>query len=211
LIEFKYMKNVVIKAVIFDFGGVIRASFGESWTKDIANAYNVSEKLLLPKMQFPREFFRKGIINENQFWEQLSLELNKPIPKNKNDLWRRGYEKDFYIYPEMINFVKKIKKQNFKTAILSNTIQPYVEIIRKHKGYEEFDVVVLSCEAGLQKPEQDIYLLTTNRLKVGPEECVFIDDLNENLGPAKELGMQVVLAQNPKQVIDDVSYIIKLK
>ncbi len=204
------MKNF-IKAVIFDFGGVIKAPSRGFWIKDMADTYEVLEELLFQKIQSPLEFFRKGIINENQFWEQLSLELNKPIPENKNDLWKRGYEKDFYIYPEMIDFVKKIKKQNLKTAILSNTIQPHIEIIRNHKGYEEFDIVILSCEVGLQKPEQDIYLLTADRLKVEPKECVFIDDLNKNLRPAKELGMQVVLGKNPKQIINDVSCVIGLK
>ena len=199
----------MIKAVIFDFGGVVKKP-GNSCSRDIANTYGVSKKMLIQKMKFSLELFRKGLINESCFWKKLSFDLNKPIPKNKNYLWRKGYKKGFYIYPSIISLVKKLKTRGIKTALLSNIINPHVEIISKKGGYKEFDVVVLSCNEGLQKPEPEIYLLTAQRLGLKPKDCIFIDNKKENLKTAKKLRIKTVLAKGPRQVINDISKIIKL-
>jgi len=197
----------MIKAVIFDFGGVIKKSSTSS-VRDIAAVYGISKKILFQKMRRFLELFRKGLISENQFWKELSSDLNKPMPKNKNYLWRRRYEKSYYIYPSILNFAKKLKAKGIKTAILSNTISPHVEIISKKGGYKGFDVVVLSCNEGLQKPESEIYFLTVKKLNIKPKDCIFIDNKKQNLRPAKKLGMQTVLATNPRQIINEVSKII---
>jgi epoxide hydrolase-like predicted phosphatase len=55
-----------------------------------------------------------------------------------------------------------------------------------------FDVVVISDEVGLRKPEPEIYELTAAKLGVRPEECVFVDDTKRNLVTAEELGMATV-------------------
>lgn len=196
----------MIKAVIFDYGGVVRLS--HSCWEMIAAAYSISVETLTEKAQPFLTLFSKGLITENQFWKQLSSRLKKPIPENKKDLWRKSYEKNFRLSSEIIHFVKELKRQGIKTAVLSNTIKPHVEIATRHKGYRDFDVVILSCEVNLQKPEKEIYLLTVKQLRVNPKKCIFIDDKKEYLAPAEELGMKTILAKNPKQVIDDISRIV---
>jgi len=104
----------MIKAIIFDFGGVVKRG-GNSCVRDIASAYKLPQKTLFQKMKPSLELFRKGFINENQFWKQLSFTLNKPVPKNKSLLWRKGYEKSFYIYPSIISFVKRLKAKPMKS------------------------------------------------------------------------------------------------
>ena len=199
----------MIKAVIFDYGGVVLKSPYSSM-ESIAIAYGTSTKIVIQKMQPSLKLFQKGIINENQFWKRLSSVLKKTVPKNKEDLWRKGFEETFYIYPEIISFVQKLKARGIKTAVLSNTIKPHTDTIIKHDGYKDFDIVILSREVNLRKPDSEIYLLTIKQLGTKPEECVFIDDKDENLRPAKKLGMKTILAKNPKQVINDVSRIIGL-
>ena len=110
----------------------------------------------------------------------------------------------------MIRFVKKIRSKGIKTAVLSNTIESHLRVIRNPLGYKAFDVVISSCRVGARKPEIKIYKILLKKLKAKAKECIFIDDLNENLKPAKKLGMKVVLAKNPKQIIKDVSKILRL-
>ena len=198
----------MIKAVIFDYGGVVRPPL-KGWLNDIANAYGLPVKKIKEATKPLLELFGGGMITENQFWKQLSSVLNKPIPKNKKELLRKSYKEAFHLYAEIIILVKEIKKKGLKTAILSNTIKPHVEIAKSKKGYEDFDVVVLSCEVKLRKPEPAIYLIVVKKLGVKPTECIFIDDKEENLVPAKKLGMTVISAKNPKQVTKAVSKIIK--
>jgi putative hydrolase of the HAD superfamily len=58
---------------------------------------------------------------------------------------------------------------------------------------ELFDVLVISGELGIRKPQPEIYALAVERLGVPAERCVFVDDLPGNLKPAAALGMATVL------------------
>lgn len=203
----------MIKAVIFDYEGVIKVAHPLSI--DIGTVYNAIYKTPVEEAQKIKEltapFFsllQRGLINEEKFWGKTSEELKKPTPKNASKISRELYEKSFSFHSEMVDFVKRLKEKGLKTAVLSNVVEFQAEIIKKHNGYSGFDVVVLSYEEKLEKPEPDIYLLVIKRLGVKPEECIFIDDKEKNLTPAKNLGMKIVLAKNSNQTIKDVYSII---
>ena len=201
----------MIKAVIFDYGGVMKSSHPLSM--DIATIYNISVEEVEKVKKITTPFFsllQRGLINEQEFWQKFSDAIKKPIPQNYKELLREIYEKTLVLFPEMIEFVKKLKDKGIKTAVLSNITKFQAEIIRKNNGYKEFDVLVLSYEEKLEKPELNIYLSVIKKLGVEPEECVFIDDKEKNLVPAKSLGMKTVLAKNSGQIIKDVFSIINL-
>jgi putative hydrolase of the HAD superfamily len=196
----------MIKAVIFDYGGVIGQ--GYSWKDDIALAYDLKQEEVNPKMDLLMGDFRDGAITESEFWKKLSDSLGKSVPENASRLWRADYEKSFAEHEEVLDFVKELKSKGIKTAILSNTIIPHLEIMKQHNTLADFNVTVFSCEAGMSKPDPRIYMFTAEKLGAGPEECIFIDDLEKNLAPAKELGMEVILAQSPAQIIEAVKGIL---
>jgi len=60
------------------------------------------------------------------------------------------------------------------------------------------------------KPELAIYRLTLKKLEVNPEESIFVDNKEVNLIPARELGMQTILFQNPEQLKNDLQKILKM-
>jgi epoxide hydrolase-like predicted phosphatase len=199
----------MIKAVIFDYGGVI-LKMSSSWryANFLSRFYNLPKSIIKKKASPSLALLQKGIISENEFWERISSALRRPVPKNKGDAWRKCLQNDFHIYPEMTRFVKKIRSKGFKTAVLSNTIESHLGVIRNPLAHKDFDVEIFSCRVGARKPELKIYKILLKKLKVKPEECIFIDDLNENLKPAKKLGMRVILAKNPKQIIHNVQKIL---
>ena len=55
------------------------------------------------------------------------------------------------------------------------------------------DWTFVSCRTGLRKPEPQAYLSAAKSLGVAPAQCVFIDDRQENVRPAEELGMRGIL------------------
>ena len=57
---------------------------------------------------------------------------------------------------------------------------------------ELFDGVVISGDEGFRKPDPRMYELGAERINVAPGDCIFVDDLEFNLDPARELGMAVV-------------------
>ena len=58
------------------------------------------------------------------------------------------------------------------------------------------DLLVVSAEEGVQKPEPAIYERTAERLGVAPHECVFVDDVEANVEGAEQVGMAGVLHRN---------------
>jgi len=179
---------------------------------DIATIYNISEEAVSEAKKRTAPFFsllQKGLITDKDFLEEVSKALNKASPKNCTEIAEKLYSESFAFYPEMMNFVEELKSKKIKTAVLSNIPEFQADIIRKNNGYKGFDVVVLSYKEKLEKPELDIYISTLKKLKLKPDECIFIDDKQANLLPAISLGMKTVLAVNPKQIANDVYSIIE--
>ena len=199
----------MIKSVIFDYGGVIKEAHPLS--VDVATIYKMPVEEVFKVRPLLAPFFsllQRGLIKEEDFWQEVSTILKKPLLINCKNLSRNSYEKGFSFYKETLKFVKELKKKKFITAVLSNITNFEADVIRKKKGYKEFDVLVLSYEEKTEKPEIDIYASALKKIKVRPEECIFIDDREENLLPAIKMGMKTVLAQNPKQIKKDVYSII---
>jgi HAD superfamily hydrolase (TIGR01509 family) len=66
---------------------------------------------------------------------------------------------------------------------------------------ELFELVVDSAFVGCRKPEREIYEIALDRLGVGAEDCLFIDDVEVNCEAARELGMTAVHFQSNEQAI----------
>lgn len=92
----------------------------------------------------------------------------------------------------VLDLVERARGSGIRTACLSNTwgdgeFDPYA-------GWDldaMFDVVVMSG-GGLRKPDREVYELTVEKLGVPARECVFADDTEANLAPARTLGMATV-------------------
>jgi epoxide hydrolase-like predicted phosphatase len=72
------------------------------------------------------------------------------------------------------------------------------------QGYDMFDATIFSCAEGARKPEQRIYKIALDRLQAVPRETVFIDDKEENIAAAVELGIHGILFTSPEQVIKEL-------
>jgi HAD superfamily hydrolase (TIGR01509 family) len=60
---------------------------------------------------------------------------------------------------------------------------------------------VISAEVHMHKPQPEIYRLAAERLAVPPEECIFVDDLQENCEGAEAVGMTAVRHRNAAETI----------
>ena len=67
---------------------------------------------------------------------------------------------------------------------------------------ELFDVVLMSREIGLRKPDARMFALAMQRLDVGADDCVFIDDAAENVAAARALGMRAVLYTGSAELLE---------
>jgi len=192
---------VEIKAIIFDIGGVVYIG------KQRSQIY-MQEKLGLSK-----DVWERGA---RQIWKNLSignideenglLEMAKNLKINKNklrELWIKAFKVRFILNKDLLGIIKKLR-ENYKTAILSNqwTIPYSIHLTKEVKSY--FDTMVFSHEVGFMKPSTEIYNITLKKLKLKFNECIFIDDIKENLIPAKRLGMKTIHFKNNSQLLQEL-------
>jgi len=73
-----------------------------------------------------------------------------------------------------------------------------------------FDLVLESSKEGIRKPNPAFYLRACERLRIKPNQAVFLDDLGINLKPAKELGMTTIKVTGEDQAISELSNILRI-
>jgi putative hydrolase of the HAD superfamily len=192
------------RALIVDYGGVLTTSIGASFAAFcletgvdperfktiVADAYGSDgsggmiarvERGLLT----PREFER---------WLAGSLSDGSTAPVKPAGLRRRIFAG---VRPDaaMLDAVGKLHAGGTKTAVVSNTWGPPVAYgARRMRAI--FDAIVRSDEVGVRKPDPEIFLLTADRLGVAPQECVFVDDLLQNVEGARAVGMHAFVHRN---------------
>ncbi|TSC86392.1 MAG: HAD-superfamily hydrolase, subfamily IA, variant 3 [Microgenomates group bacterium Gr01-1014_16] len=194
----------MFKAVVFDFGGVVRGIGHTGSRQMIAELYGLPLDQIGASIQKLAYQMSVGKITEAEFWTLLSESVGKPKPGEWKKLWHERTTKDFKINIPIVELVKNLKSQKIQCFVLSNTIPPHVEFNRAQGWYEMFDKVYLSVDIGLRKPDIKAYEYVLKDQDLKGEECIYIDDLEENLVPARELGMKTILAVDPDQVVKDV-------
>lgn len=196
----------MIRAVLFDFGGVlseagkrgsIRRIFGEVYGLDMS---------LLNLDDISRKMWRGQITDEEYFAEIARRDPDLPVVTI--DEFRRHMD-HFKRSEPVYQLAARIRAAGVKTGILSNVFGVGVKPLREGGFYDEFDPVLLSCEVGYAKPDPEFYQLAINQLGFAPEEIVFIDDQQFALDPAKAMGMQVILAQSPEQIVRDTETLLR--
>jgi len=87
----------------------------------------------------------------------------------------------------MLDLIRSLRQAGLRTALLSNSWG--AGDYPRHLFPELFDVVVISAEVGMRKPEERIFRHTAVLLGLEPRECVFIDDLEANVAAAEAIGL----------------------
>lgn len=194
----------MIRAVLFDYGGVI-APGGRS--SDIA--IRLCALLGLPEDQAQTLFiplfqqFTRGKIDESAFWSAVESQADIPVNHAQRHAWDSWW--GVQPYPEILKLVNQLRQADYAIGLLSNIIPPAEATIAAGGGYSHFDFTILSCEVGYAKPDPEIYQLALEAFgSVRPEEIVFIDDQSRCLPPAENAGMQTILATSTEQIIADL-------
>ncbi|HKW12281.1 MAG TPA: HAD family phosphatase [Gemmatimonadaceae bacterium] len=89
-----------------------------------------------------------------------------------------------------------------RMATLNNESRELNEYRIKHFGLcDLFDVFFSSCWLGVRKPTRQIYERVLGMTQVAPASSVFVDDREQNLAPARTLGMKTILFTNAEQLV----------
>ena len=190
----------MIKVIIFDVGGTfLKGSFVDFVNKS-RKILGIKEKFHLDKeIAFDKDFNKGKVSAEVCFRKYFEVPISDSQMKKIIKIWTSTWKLTF----KMKKLVIKLKK-NYRLAVLSNSDPSNSPNFEKKGWYQYFDTLILSHELGILKPDQKIYQIALERLKVKPEECIFIDDQEDCLTPAKNMGVNTILFKSPLQLEQDL-------
>jgi putative hydrolase of the HAD superfamily len=206
---------VAIRAVISDFGGVLTTPLLNSFLA-FQDQTGIPAEALGRAMQriaerdgaHPLSQLERGKLPESQFLDLMRAELATEL----------GHEPELHRFSEiyfealdpnqpMIDLMRDLKARGYRMALLTNNVREWEPLWRAMLPVDEvFDLVVDSAFVGVRKPEPEIYELTLERLGggIGTDACLFVDDVEDNVATARELGMKVVHFRSNEQAIPEI-------
>jgi len=190
-----------IESVIFDWGGVLIDDPRPGLLRYCSEAFGVPLEDYTPVHDSFLDEFGKGKISEERFFQQISAKLGKSMPAAS---WYEAFRSAYVPKQEMFRLASSLHDKGYKTALLSNTELPAVDFFHE-RGYDMFDVLVFSCVEGVMKPERRIYEITLERLGLKAGQAVFIDDRQDYIRGAEDVGLNTILFKSIDQVKDELA------
>jgi putative hydrolase of the HAD superfamily len=190
----------MIKAVFFDWGRTLISGFKEIDAKieEILKPYGLKWNEVFKVW---RNFYLLRSLGrlktDQEMFEQLRKILDLPSEKPLETI--RDLVIDSHIIEaETIDVIKEIKNY-YKVGIIANNVYDWmIRVLDNYRIQDLFDVIVVSSEIGVRKPDARIFVAAFKALSIKPKEAVFVsDELAEDLVGAKGLGMITVWLKNP--------------
>lgn len=191
----------MIKNIIFDIGNVLA---GFTWREFFAG-FGYDEEMI---GKLAAATVKNPLWNEidRGAWsdEQLIEGFIRNDPSLEKEL-RRVFENIHGIvvkYDYAVPWVLSFKEAGYRCYYLSNfSRRAHAECADALNFLEYMDGGILSYQDKLIKPDPKIYELLLKRFGLQAEECVFLDDTEKNLLPARQLGIHTILFQSREQVV----------
>ncbi len=190
----------MIRAVIFDFGNVLcrfdvgklvrsLTPFTELAPEDIRRAF-MDDGLAVR--------YETGLVTSDEFVRTI---VDRGRLSMTKDDFITAYTGIFEPIPTTLHLVRALKP-HYTVALLSNTNELHFEhVIRRVEVYSLFDAVTLSFRVKAMKPAERIYQDALGKVNLDPGQCVFIDDLHQNIEAAQRLGMHGVLYTSHQELL----------
>jgi putative hydrolase of the HAD superfamily len=203
-----------LRAVLFDFGGVLLSSPIDSF-----HAYERAAQLPAGFLQRLNTLdpdtnawacMERGELDEATFCARFEAEARAqghPIDARAVLAQLTGH-----LRPEMVAVVRAVRTR-YRVACLTNNMPlgrgTAMTTTPERAGeiaavMALFEHVVESCKIGARKPEPRFYARACEIVGIAPEHCVFLDDLGMNLKPARAMGMTTIKVGDPAQAIADL-------
>lgn len=208
-------EQATFEALVVDFGGVLTTPMQDAMVRfsvelgielqDLVRAalgaYSGGHDPLVVD-------FETGRISEEEFAVAFAKRLQESSGKPVDPEGIVGRIFRLEIEESMMDLVAEARGAGYKTALCSNSWG--TRLYPRDRLDPIFDVIVISGEVGLRKPDRAIFELTSEKLGVDPLACVFVDDHPGHLSAALEYGMTTVLHRSPEQSVSEVRDLLGL-
>ena len=181
----------MLKAVIFDFGGVFDSKHESlEGFREAAVQYGLTPEAFYDLLYSGDAWqqAKLGSISARDYWRAVMLSLGHDASEDVEAFSRRlfaGHQLDAGV----VRIAERLHRR-VPLALLSNATDELEMLLESKYGIHHlFDVVINSARAHVAKPDPRAFQLALVGLKVEPEEALFIDDKLRNILAARALGI----------------------
>ncbi len=197
----------MIRAIFFDFGGVIMRTEFQAPRQHLAERLNMEYEDLV-RLVFDSETSRKasiGAATVDQHWAAVMKRLHRPATEAKaiRDEFFGGDVLD----RNLINLMRGLRGK-YKIGLISNAWNDLRDFIAKEKFDDVFDAMIISAEVNVVKPEERIFQIALDQLKVKAKEAMFVDDFLQNIEGCEKVGMKGLLFSDPEKTIQTLKALL---
>jgi putative hydrolase of the HAD superfamily len=196
-----------VRAVIFDFGGVIAEEGFKEGIKEIARRHGKNPDAF--QRQAMDLVYESGYITgrrrEADFWEIMRQRTG--ITWSDADL-RDEILRRFVVRPRMIGAVRSLRMMGYRTALLSDQTDWLDRLDERYGFFREFDRVFNSYYLGKGKRDPTIFDDAVRALDVVARAALFLDDDEDNARRAAERGLQAVLFRDEGSFLDGLRHLL---
>jgi epoxide hydrolase-like predicted phosphatase len=178
-----------IRAVIFDFGGVLVRMVDDNPRQQLASQLGVTLSRL-DELVFSSQSAQqasRGEITVDMHWEEVRKALHiepETMPAFLEQYWSADD-----VNWELLEYIRKLKPA-YKIGLLSNAWDNLRQTMHERWHIDGlFDVLVISAEVNMVKPDPRIFHLALERIGCLPTESIYIDDMEENVMAARREGL----------------------
>lgn len=197
----------MIKNIVFDLGRVVIEFDPVSYLKRLGLSDETSK-------------FLGRVVFEGQEWQEcdggkygsnkeLIPVLSKRYPEYKEQIelaLNEKWEEILTLKEESSELLKRLKNKGFNIYILSNLSEDAHNAVKKYDFFDYVDGGIYSYQVKLCKPGKRIYIELLTKYNLKPEETIFIDDREDNIKAAKELGINGIIFQNVENTEKEIGY-----
>lgn len=197
-----------LRAVVFDFGGVLISPITEKIAVLADQRGTTMHELLTvlmgPKASTPDHPWHRcerGEIAVADIQSHLGPFADAAGIELRGDEIEVLLDPSYTVVDEMIERVRVLRERGLRTGLLTNTFAEFRPKMQEDIPFPLFDAVIESFAVRARKPERAIYEATAVQLGVGHDAIVYLDDFDQNLDPAIELGWTVIHVTSPAQAL----------
>ena len=194
------------RAVLFDFSGTLfhiesaedalRAALGPEhvgWAPELVRlgAINGSSTSADLPAHLVDVWERRDLSPDAHRAAYSGLSVHAGLSAEQADaVYERGIAPEaWHPYPDTVATLHRLRAAGVPVALISNIGWDPVPVLRRHGVLDDIDVLVLSDQRGVMKPDPEIFRLACTELGVAPGECVMIGDNPDADGGATALGI----------------------
>lgn len=197
----------MIKNIVFDMGNVLLEFDLDTILERNGITDPAEKEIMFKKLFLSREWrqYDEGTCEKDAFRPVLDS-----LPPRLKEIGYKMIINQCFALNEMppvkfmYGFIKELKDNGYKIYLLSNAGQDFYIYSKANPALELFDRCFVSSDYKLLKPNREIYEKFFEVMDVKPEECVFIDDVQENVDGSIACGMDAVCFNSTK---DDLDYL----